>query len=88
MVTFKMLILSRLDASDNFQSILSSLLDIGAVASGVVIGILAIAGIITGGAAFAAAGEILAVLAAVIAIVGIFEASQERDVRSFSIISC
>lgn len=59
---------------------LSSLIDVGAVASGVVIGALAIGGVITAGAAFAAAGDILAILAAVVVIVGLFEASEEREV--------
>lgn len=72
----------RLDTSDQFQTILSAVVDIGAVASGVVLTGLAIVGVITGGAAFAAAGEILAVLAAIVAIVGLFEGSEERDVIS------
>ncbi|KAG7006583.1 hypothetical protein G7Y79_00014g037580 [Physcia stellaris] len=70
---------SSLDKNDDFQNMLSSLIDVGAVASGVVIGALAIGGVITAGAAFAAAGDILAILAAVVVIVGLFEASEERE---------
>lgn len=72
----------RLDTSDQFQTILSAVVDIGGVANGVVLTGLAIVGVITGGAAFAAAGEILAILAAIVAIVGLFEGSEERDVIS------
>jgi hypothetical protein len=72
----------RLDQSDSFQCLLSGLIDIGAIASGVVLTGLAIAGVITGGVALAAAGEILALLAAVMAVVSIFEASEEREVRA------
>ncbi|KAK4450842.1 hypothetical protein QBC34DRAFT_436856 [Podospora aff. communis PSN243] len=70
---------SRLDASDDFQTILLGLIDIGAVVTGVVIVGLAFAGVVTAGAAFAAVGEVLLVLGAIVAIVGVFEGAEERD---------
>jgi hypothetical protein len=73
----------RLDINEKAQGIIFDLISIVGAASGVILGIGVIAGIVTGGAALAAlavVGEALAVVAGIVIVFGIIEGAVERDV--------
>ena len=76
--------MGSLDQTDKVIQLISSIIDICAVATGVVIGFDVLAGLVavaTGGAALAAAADVFAVVAGIFILAGIFEGSVAEEIQ-------